>query len=138
MLGNNKILNAVAKGRPLKFKLKNSINEKLGLPTGVKKAKINSFHILDVAGTKRKELLNVDYNRHQLTLIDLSPKKPKSLASWKVYDDGKYPYSDGAGASGGSSNPYMILSLDFDGDGIKELVMGCHDRLLIYLGKEHK
>ena len=136
LLGNTKFINAVTNGKPLEFKLKNSINEKLGLPAGVKNAKINHFHILDVAGTARKELINVDFNRRQLTLIDISKREPVSLASWKVYDDGKYPYSDGTDGGNSSSNPYMIISLDFDGDGIKELVMGCHDRLLIYLGRE--
>lgn len=136
LLGNTKFLNAVATGKPLEFKLKNSINEKLGLPSGVKQAKISSFRILDVAGSKRNELLNIDYNRHQLTLIDIDEKQAKSLASWKVYDDGKYPYSDGTNGSAGSANPYMALTLDFDGDGIKEMVLGCHDRLLVYLGRE--
>ena len=138
ILGNTQYVNAVQKGKPIKFKLKNSINEKLGLPVGIKNAKINRFYLLNVSGSERNELVNVDYNRHQLTLISLSGKSPESLASWKIFDDGKYPYSDGNGSSGGSANPYMIRTLDFDGDGIKELVMGCHDRLLVYLGKEIK
>ena len=138
LLTNTRYVNAVQKGQPVKFKLKNSITEKLGLPTGTKNAVISRFHLLDVAGTKRNEVLNVDFNRHQITLVDISGDSPKSLASWKVFDDGKYPYSDGSNNGSSSSSPYMIQTLDFDGDGIKELVMGCHDRLLIYLGKEVK
>ena len=136
ILSNTKMLNAVKEGKPLKFKLRKSVDEKLGLPVGTKKADINSFYLLDACASKRNELLTVDYGRHQLTLIDISGKEAKSLASWKVYDDGKYPYSDGAQAGGGGANPFMIQTLDFDGDGIKEMVMACHDRILIYLGKE--
>lgn len=139
VLENNLTLNAVAKGSPLKLKLKNSISEKLGLPVGVKNAAINSFRLQDVSGDKRNEVLFTDFNRHQLTLIDISGEAPAALASWKVFDDGKYPYSDGTGGSaGGGRNPYMTVSLDLDGDGIKELVLGCHDRLLIYVGREVK
>ena len=136
MLSNTKMINAIKKGQPFKFKLQKSVNEKLGLPAGVKNANIDHFYLAHVTGSAKKELINVDYARRQLTLINLSSKKAESLASWKVYDDGKYPYSDGSEAGSSGANPYMIFAMDFDGDGIKELVMGCHDRLLIYLGKE--
>lgn len=136
LLSNTKMINAVTKGKPFKFKLLKSIDEKLGLPVGTKNADISSFYLLDTSGSERNELLNVDYGRHQLTLIELTGKEALALASWKVFDDGKYPYSDGSQPGGGGANPYMIQTLDFDGDGVREMVMACHDRLLIYLGKE--
>ena len=131
-------VNIVNSGRPLKFKLMQTIDSKLGLPTGVKKATIHRFEILDLTGDTKKELVNFDYLRHQLTAIKTSSKKPTNLASWKVFDDGKYPYSDGRDNYANNRQPYNIKALDFDGDGVKELVLPCQDRIIIYMGRERK
>jgi hypothetical protein len=136
--GAKTFLNVAVDGRPNKFKLVNTINSKIGLPTGEKKGAIHRFVLEDVTGDSSKELLLCDYSRHQLTLVDLSKGKPQALSSWKVFDDGKYPYSDGQGNGYSSRQPYVIKALDFDGDGINELLMPCHDRILIYIGKEDK
>lgn len=137
-LSTKNYVNTVNAGRPLKFKLIQTIDSKLGLPTGVKKATIHRFEILDLTGDSKSELVNFDYLRHQLTAITTSSEKPKTLASWKVFDDGKYPYSDGRDNYANNRQPYNIKALDFDGDGVKELVLPCQDRIIIYIGRERK
>jgi len=131
-------LNAPLSGKSLTLKLFETVDSNTGLPEGDKKGNIHNFDVLDVTGKGQQQLVLFDYSRHQLTIVEVDKDKTESIASWKVFDDGKYPYGDNNGVFGSNRSPYGVFSIDFEGDGKQDLVLPCHERLVFYLGKESK
>ena len=58
--------------------------------------------------------------------------------TWQVFDDSSYPYGGGPEGPKGAPEPRVFVSLDLDGNGLPDLAMLCHDRLLIYLARDKK
>jgi hypothetical protein len=110
-----------------------SIDSRVGRPSGVKEATIHRMFTTDVTGDGRDEVVISDDRRHQLTVLQPTPDGLEPLISWPVYEDKTYPYGYG-GEQELVREPRQVVGLDFENDGHQDLVMLCHDRLLIYLG----
>lgn len=94
---------------------------------------------LDVDGDGIDELLTVDDDIHRVAVYDSQNGEAlEPLIAWQVWDDTKYPYGDGQGQKKGRAEPRLIRAADLDGDGHAELVLLCHDRLLVYMGREEE
>lgn len=125
-------------GKSHKLELVDSIDSRVGRPSGVREATIHRMFITDVTGDGQDEIVLTDDRRHQLTVLQPTADGMEALVSWPVYEDKTYPY--GHGVSGDLvREPRQVQGLDFENDGKQDLILLSHDRLLIYLGaKEGK
>lgn len=124
-------------GKPWELKLVDTMDGRIGRPSGVREATIHRLAAADADGDGRDEVLFCDDRRHQLTALARREDRWESLASWQVFEDGKYPYGDG-GDGVATSEPRTILSFDADGDDRRDLALLSQDRLVIYIGREGK
>lgn len=123
-------------GEPRELKLVDSIDSRVGRPSGVKEATIHRFFAADAIEKGNPAVLLCDDRRHHLTLLTRTEKALKAEISWPVFDDKAYPYGDRGGPAS-VTEPRAIVSLDADGDGHRDLAMLCHDRLLVYLARSN-
>ncbi len=126
-------------GQPWELKLLETLDSRVGRPSGVKEATIHRMLTADCTGDGVKELVLCDDVRHQLTVLARSDQGLAALSSWPVFEDQAYPYGGGLGfglAGGQVSEPRAIEAFDADGDSLTDLALLCHDRLLIYLARD--
>ena len=138
MLIDAQQLTRLAPGRPGMLELVDSIDSRVGRPSGVKEATIHRMGLVDIDADGRDELLLADDERHQLTVLRVTDQKLEPMISWPVFEDSSYPYGGdqyymGPETRGGE--PREVVGGDLDGDGAGDLALLCHDRLLIYLGR---
>lgn len=95
----------------------------------------SNLFVVDADGDGNDDLAAVDFAKRSINLYQVTPDGFNEMISWKVFDDGKYPYGDG-GNQTNSGNPYRMIALDFDADGNQDLALASHDRLLIYLARD--
>jgi hypothetical protein len=124
-------------GKPWTLKLVDTLDGRIGRPSGVKEATVHRVLATDVDGDGCDEIVLCDDRRHQLTVLRPGDTKAESLASWQVFEDKKYPYGDDS-AESQVSEPRAVLAFDADGDPARELALLSQDRLLIYVGREEK
>ncbi len=98
---------------------------------------LGTLFTVDIDGDEVDELATVDYGRRDIIVYGESEEGYEEIISWKVYDDGKYPYGQEAN-NRSAANPYRMLSMDIDGDSFQDLVLASHDRILIYLSKDEE
>lgn len=126
----------LSQGAPWELKLLESIDSRVGRPSGVKEATIHRFMTVDATPSPTREVLLCDDVRHQLTVLEWREEGFKSMISWPVFEDQTYPYG---GVQGGQvSEPRAVIGFEGDGDGHQDLALLCHDRLLIYLARDSK
>lgn len=124
-------------GRLWELKLIESIDSRVGRPSGVREATIHRCLTADVSGDGQDEVVLCDDRRHQLTVLQWTEKGLTPLISWQVFEDQAYPYG---GETGDAlvPEPRLVTGFDADGDGRQDLALICHDRLLVYLAREEK
>lgn len=103
---------------------------------GSRKANCHRFLVADFNLDGREDLLLCDDDKHKLSTTLLSDGTIEVDATWPVFEDMSYPYSDYE--ENLIQEPRSACGLDMDGDGHPELALLCHDRLIIYLGRETK
>jgi hypothetical protein len=133
--GNDQIVR-LASGEPWKLALSESIDSRVGRPTGVREATIHRVFTADLTGDGRREVIVSDDRRHQLTALALQEKGLEPLLSWQVFENRSYPYGPQNGRENPSEEPRALVALDIDGDGRQDLAMLSHDRLVIYLARD--
>lgn len=99
------------------------------------KKTLGTLFTVDIDGDGIDEIATVDYGQRDIIVYGEDGDGYEEVISWKVYDDGKYPYGQDVGGRN-SVNPYRMIAADFDGDSIQDLVLASHDRILIYLARE--
>lgn len=128
-------------GESVELKLLESLDARVGRPEGIRDAAISRVFSADVTGDGQAEVLLSDDPRHQLTLLQRVGGSLLPLMSWPVFENRAYPYGDSGGRMRGGNaeagEPRAMAALDLDGDQRQDLVMLCHDRLLIYIAKEN-
>ncbi|HEY5313036.1 MAG TPA: VCBS repeat-containing protein [Pirellulales bacterium] len=124
----------LSRGRSMELKLIDSIDGRVGRPSGVKEATIHRFLVADVTGDGNEDVVLCDDKRHQLTVLVRGDKDLKPVVSWQVFEDQAYPY--GGEHESQVTEPRAIVGCDADGDGRPDLALLCQDRLLIYLAKD--
>ncbi|HVW37103.1 MAG TPA: hypothetical protein VHB99_07350, partial [Pirellulales bacterium] len=88
----------------------------------------------DLTGDQVDEVLLSDDHRHQLTVLERTDDKLKSVLSWPVFEDKTYPYGGVQGSL--VAEPRSVVGLNADGDEHRDAALLCHDRLLIYMARE--
>lgn len=136
MLVDQDRVTRLSPGEPRELKLVDSIDSRVGRPSGVKEATIHRFFVTDAMEKGVPAVLLCDDRRHHLTLLARTDKSLKAEISWPVFDDKAYPYGE-RGGPGATTEPRAIIALDADGDGHRDLAMLCQDRLLIYLARSN-
>ena len=124
-------------GKPWELKLVDTIDGRVGRPSGVREATIHRLAAADADGDGRDEVVLFDDRRHQLTLLGRREERWESLASWQAFEDRKYPYGDGDEGVP-IAEPRAVVSFDADGDSFQDFALLSQDRLLIYVGREEK
>ena len=132
LLGHNRITQ-LSEGRTDKLTLLDSIDHRVGRPSGVKHATIHRIKTTDAREAGSDDLMLFDDRRHQLTLLADEEGKLAPQISWPVFEDKQYPYADENSPL--IREPRAVLALDLDGDRQQDLAMVCHDRILIYLAR---
>ena len=128
-------INVPQEGSSEQLVLDFSIDPNEGDRREYEKHSIGTIFVVDVDGDKIDEIAAVDYGQKNIIIYGEREDGFEEVISWKVFDDGKYPYGQDTGGRGGV-NPYRMLSFDFDGDSHQDLVLASHDRILIYLAKD--
>ena len=136
ILANGSGMVRLSAGRPRTLELQDSIDSRVGRPSGIREATIHRIATTDVDGDGSDEVVMSDDRRHQLTVLRRTDEGLEPMISWPVYEDAAYPY--GSTEEETVAEPRMIAGLDFDADGHQDLAMVCHDRLLIYLGRDRR
>ncbi len=125
----------LAPGEPWHLALVESIDSRVGRPTGVREATIHRIFTTDLTGDGRNEVIFSDDRRHQLTALKLTGTGLEAMISWQVFEDLSYPYGMAATRQL-QDEPRAIVGLDINGDGRRDLAMLSHDRLVVYLARE--
>ena len=126
----------LSRGRPWELKLIESLDSRVGRPSGVKEATIHRIMTTDLTGDGVDEVVLCDDRRHQLTVLERTDEKLEPRLSWPVFEDQTYPY--GGTQHNLVSEPRAIIGLNADGDGHQDAALLCHDRLLFYMAREVK
>jgi hypothetical protein len=126
----------LSRGSPWELKLLDSLDSRVGRPSGVKEATIHRILTTDLTGDGIDEVILCDDRRHQLTVLERTETKLEPRLSWPVFEDQTYPY-------GGTqhhlvSEPRWIVGFNADGDDKQDAALLCHDRLLFYMAREVK
>ena len=136
MLVDQDRLVRLSRGRPWELKLLDSLDSRVGRPSGVKEATIHRIMTTDLTGDGVDEVILCDDKRHQLTVLERTETKLEPRLSWPVFEDQTYPYSHGQHSL--VAEPRVIVGLNADGDGHQDAALLCHDRLLFYMAREVK
>ena len=129
-------LRVLSEGKKLQLSLIESIDKDLLEVPGVKKPQVSDYRIMDITGDGKLDVLVMDYPHKRLTLLVKKDNHYRRVFSWQIFDDKKYPYTGGETNKYASSEPREVLSGDFDGDGYRDLVLMCHDRIIYYLARK--
>ncbi len=124
-----------SRGQPWELKLIDSLDSRVGRPSGVKEATIHRVMATDVTGDGIDDVVLSDDHRHQLTVLARTEEGLKPLLSWPVFEDKTYPYGGVEGSL--VQEPRIVLGLNADGDAFRDLALICHDRLLLYMAREN-
>jgi len=125
----------LAEGSPWELKLLESIDGRVGRPSGVREATIHRIICTDLDGDGGDDIALCDDRKHELTAMLRVAEGLRRAMSWKVFEDRKYPY-DGGESKDTVAEPRRVAGLDADGDGRRDLVMVSQDRLVVYLGSD--
>lgn len=153
MLADQDRLVRVSSGQPWELALRDSLDGRVGRPSGVKEATIHRVLTTDVTGDGQDDVVLCDDLKHHLTVLGRNEKGPSGgekaasekgtgenrlepLLSWPVFEDRTYPYGGQQGAQ--VAEPRAIAGFDADGDSHQDLALLCQDRLLIYMARETK
>lgn len=128
-------INVPSEGSSEQLELLVTVDPNEGNNRDYDKKAIGTMFVVDVNGDGIDELATVDYGSKNIVIYEESNGGYEELISWKVYDDGKYPYGQNPGQRA-NINPYRMLSMDIDGDSQQDLILASHDRIIIYLAKE--
>lgn len=128
-------LTQLSPGRPQELELVEGFEPEITRTAGSQEPKIHRIASIDLDGNGTTEAVCFDDIRREITAYGTPKDEIRALLTWRVYDDKTYPYG---GASGRDriAEPRALFALDFDADGHQDLAMICHERLLIYLGRE--
>jgi hypothetical protein len=135
--GNDQLVRLAA-GAPWDLVLAESIDSRVGRPTGVREATIHRVFTADLTGDGRQEVIFSDDRRHHLTALTLGEEGLSPLISWQVFEDRSYPYGVSEGRNTTVEEPRALVGMDINGDGRQDLAMLSHDRLVIYLARENE
>lgn len=124
----------LAAGRPIELDLVEAIDERVNAPGGIRETKFHRLGATDIDGDGHDELLLFDDLEHRVTAVADREGKLKPKLAWPVFDDKVYPYGEDYDSQ--VHEPRAALALDIDGDSHQDLALLCHDRLIIYLGRE--
>ena len=112
------------------------IDERLLRPAGVKELSFDRLFPVQVDAQRRQGLIVSDDGRHRLSLFARTENETRALASWQVFEDNTYPY--GAPQERHKQRePQVVVSQCFDDDEIPDLILKCHDRILLYLSQKN-
>lgn len=136
MLVDQDRLIRLSRGRSWELKLLDSLDSRVGRPSGVKEATIHRIMTSDLDGDGVDEVILCDDRRHQLTMLARTDEGLKPRLSWPVFEDQTYPYGGRQHAQ--AAEPRLMIGLNADADGPRDAALLCHDRLLIYMGRETK
>ncbi|MFW5698408.1 MAG: hypothetical protein ACOCYN_01005, partial [Planctomycetota bacterium] len=125
-------------GRPWELELVDrvDIEDRSGASVG-EDAEWSRLFVADFTADPGEEVLVTDDANHRLDLYRLDDTELVPLLDWQVYDDRRYPYGGNARSSRNDPQPRWVAPADFDGDAHRDLVLLCHDRMLVYLGRRH-
>ena len=124
----------LAPGVPRELDLLETLDSHVGRPGAGDDAAIHRIAAVDITGDGHAELILHDDQRHLITALGRTEQGLVPLLSWPVFEDRAYPY--GYDQQQAVSEPRLLLDLDADGDGLGDLALLCHDRLIFYLAKE--
>ena len=128
-------LTVVRRGSPYELELIDTVDDRVALHAGIRESNIHRLATVDIDGDQQDDILVFDDVRHQITVLRVAEAMTAEF-SWPVFEDKKYPYADDSAPV--VSEPRTVVSLDFDGDGRRDLAMLCHDRVLVYLSVDGK
>ncbi len=121
-------------GKPWTLESIEHVDERQAQPKGLKETKYNRLFAVSVHGAEEGAFIVTDDRQHRLNLFKRDAKETQPLASWKVFEDTKYPYGGGRAAAE-QREPRLVRSILFDNDKEPDLLLMCHDRLLVYLSQ---
>lgn len=141
MLGRASGISVLSEGAPWQLSVRQQLDPRSSRPAGAGETQVHRIETLDLLGRGHDDALLLDFAQHRLTVFsdqvasEETPDDLGPLISWLVFEDSAYPY--GGGGDRQVREPRSVMALDIDGDGQRDLAMLSHDRLLIYLAREH-
>jgi hypothetical protein len=132
-------LTRLAPGQSAELALVDSYDARDTRPGGKNEPGFTRIATTRITRPDKDNILLFNDEKHEITLLDASDKGFKTIMTWQVYDDSAYPYGGGNDRSRGPiPEPRSVTAFDADGDGLQDLALLSHDRLLIYLARDKK
>lgn len=97
-----------------------------GYETKLKDARISNFVAGDIGGSSEPELALIDTDKKRIELISYRDKTWKPVLSFKVFETSQF------NRGGGALDPREGIAADVTGDGLEDLILIAHDRILLY------
>ncbi len=127
-------LHRLRHGPPTELALAQTIDASELHGAGRRRGAIHRVKPIDVGSGTPGQLALFDDQRHEITVMHRDGDAFVRLTSWPVFEDRSYPYAYDETPT--VREPRAVTPLDIDGDGLLDLAMLCHDRLLLYLASE--
>ncbi len=134
-LVSSNAINVPSRGSSAQLVLEVALDPNADASREFERKSLSTLFIVDIEGDGVDEVATVDYGQRNIIVYGEVEDGYQEAISWKVFDDGKYPYGQDA-SNRNTMNPYRMLAFDIDGDAFQDLVLASHDRILIYLSKE--
>ncbi|NRA38868.1 MAG: hypothetical protein HRU15_12055, partial [Planctomycetes bacterium] len=131
ILEHNTSVHLLSYGSHHMLNLQQSLDDRRIRAKGLKESTMHRLFAVDIYPALSKQVVVCDDYRHRLSIFNRNKEGLSGISSWQVYEDNTYPYGH-IEEDRVESEPRFIESLRFDSDKRNDMIMICHDRLLIY------
>lgn len=131
IIEQNVAISLLAHGASSELQVQESIDDRAIRAKGLKKSTMHRLFAIDIYPAATRQLVVSDDYRHRLSVFNISENGLKGVSSWQIFENTKYPYGESE-FEDVESEPRYIESVRFDDDQRNDMLLICHDRLLIY------
>ena len=98
----------------------------------VKNARFYDLALGDINNDGADEIVAIDGVNHSIEVFSRAPDGLRPISSFAVFSDERLVGKQRGPGGDNSTTPRDVLTADINNDGLADLILLCHDRLLVY------